>query len=223
MCGRKCQEITVQSAGKDFPVGDLGFVAFAGFELYLALQVDVAPGEKAGLDVLVHCPDREAELRMVDEDLVGGLAGHDKWRDYPVDLMELSAGKINALSGGAECFPVFTVCKKGVIAVLMRNRTASAAFIAAVADVRSPFDPVTVFFDEMFAVLVAGGTGSALDAAEDDLITDIGPIAAIAFGAEVMGVVKEPFTCVIFRQSVFSDFFRDGGRILTQIACNVFE
>ena len=80
-----------------------------------------------------------------------------------------------------------------------------------------------VILKEYIEMLVAGGTGSALDAAEDDLITDIAPIAAIAFGAEVMGVVKEPFTCVIFRQSVFSDFFRDGGRILTQIACNVFE
>ena len=223
MCGGKGKEITVQPADEDFPVSYLGFMAFAGFELYLALQVDVAPGEEAEFDVLVHCPDGEAEFGMVYEDLVGRLAGHDQRRDYLVDLMELSAGKINALPGAAECFPVFAVCKKGVIAVLMRNRTASAAFIAAVADVRSPVDPVTVFFDEMFAVLVAGGTGSALDATEDDLITDIGPVAAIAFGAEVMGVVKEPFTCVIFRQFVLSDFFRDGGRILTQIACNVFE
>ena len=98
MCRREGQEITVQSADEDFPVGYLGFMAFAGFELYLTLQVDVTPGEKAEFDVLVHCPDREAELRMVDEDLVGGLAGHDKWRDYPVDLMELFAGKINAFS-----------------------------------------------------------------------------------------------------------------------------
>ena len=168
-------------------------MAFAGSELDLTFQVDVPPGEKAELDVLIHCSDGEAKFGMVYEDLVGRLAGHDEWRDYLIDLMELSAGKINALSGGAECFPVFTVCKKGVIAVLMRDRTASAAFIAAVADVRSPVDPVTVFFDEAFAVLVAGGTGSALDIAEDYLVTDIGPVAAITFGAEVMSIVKEPF------------------------------
>lgn len=80
------------------------------------------------------------------------------WGDYFIDLMELLAGKINVLPGAAECFPVFAVCKKGIIAVLMRDRTVRAAFIAAVADIRSPFDPVTVFFDEIFAVLVAGGT-----------------------------------------------------------------
>ena len=93
---------------------------------------------------------------MVYEDLVGRLACHDEWGDYLVDLMKLFAGKIDALSGAAECFPVFTVCKKGVIAVLMRDRTPGPAFIAAVADIRSPVDPVTVFFDETFAVLVAG-------------------------------------------------------------------
>ena len=223
MCRRELQEITVQSADKDFPVGYLESVTFVGFKLNLAFQVDVPPGEKAELNVLIHCPDGEAEFGMVYEDLVGRLAGHDQRRDYLVDLMELSAGKIDALSGGTECLPVFTVCKKGVIAVLMGDRTACVIFAAAVADIRSPVDPVTVFFDEMFAVLVAGGTGSALDATEDDLITDIGPVAAIAFGAEVMGIVKEPFTCVVFRQSVFSDFFRDRGRVLAQIAGNVFE
>jgi hypothetical protein len=223
MCRREGQEITVQSADEDFPVGYLGFMAFAGFELYLALQVDVPPGEEAEFDVLVHCPDRETEFRMVDEDLVGGLARHDEWGDYPVDLMELFAGKINAFSGGTECFPVFTVCKKGVIAVLMRNRTASAAFIAAVADVRSPVDPVTVFFDEMFAVLVAGGTGSALDAAEDYLIADVGFVTAKSFGTEVLGVIKEAFACVVFRQSVLPDFFRDGGRIFAKITGNILE
>ena len=189
----KCQEITVQPSDKDFPVGNLGFMAFAGFELYLAFQVDVAPGEESEFDVLIHCPDGEARFGMVDEDLIGGLSGHDEWRDYFVYLMELSAGKINALPGGAECFPVFSVCKKGIIAVLMRDRTACSAFIAAVADIRGPVDPVTVFFDEAFAVLVAGGTGSALDIAEDYLVTDIGPVAAITFGAEVMSIVKEPF------------------------------
>ena len=223
MCRWECQEITVQSAGKDFPVGDLGFVAFAGFELDFAFQVDVPPGEEAEFDVLVHCPDGEAEFGMVYEDLVGRLAGHDQRRDYLVDLMELSAGKIDALSGGTECLPVFTVCKKGVIAVLMGDRTACVIFAAAVADIRSPVDPVTVFFDEMFAVLVAGGTGAALDAAEDDLFTDIGPFTAIAFGAEVMGVVKESFADMVFRQSVLPDFFRDGGRIFAQIAGNVLE
>ena len=223
MSRREFHEITVQPAGKDFPVGYLGFMAFAGFELYLALQVDVPPGEEAEFDVLVHCLDREAELRMVDEDLVGGLAGHDKWRDYPVDLMELSAGKINALSGGAECFPVFTVCKKGVIAVLMRDRTACVAFVAAVTDIRSPVDPATVLFDKTFTVQVAGRAGSAFDVTEDYLFADVGPVTAESFGAEVMGIVKEAFAGMIFREPVLPDFFRDGRRVFAQISGDILE
>lgn len=198
-------------------------MAFAGSELDLTFQVDVPPGEKAELDVLIHCSDGEAKFGMVYEDLVGRLAGHDEWRDYLIDLMELSAGKINALSGGAESFPVFTVCKKSVIAVFMRDRTACATFVAAVADIRSPVDPVTVFFDKTFTVQVAGRTCCAFNVTEDDLITDIGPFTAITFGAEVMGIVKESFARVVFRQSVLADFFRDGGRIFAQIAGNVLE
>lgn len=223
MCWREFQEITVQSADKYFPISYLGFVAFAGFELNLAFQVDIAPGEKAELNVLVHCPDGEAEFGMVNEDLVGRLASHDEWRDYLVDLMEPPAGKMNALSGGTECFPVLTVRKKGVIAVLMRDGTACVAFVAAVADVRSPVDPVTVFFDKPFAVKVAGRAGSAFDVAEDYLFTDIGPVTAKTFGAEVMSIVKESFASVVFRQPVLPDFFRDGGRIFAQIAGNVLE
>jgi hypothetical protein len=158
MCRGKCQEITVQPAGKNFAVSDLGFMAFAGFELYFAFQVDVPPGEKTEFDVLVHCPDGEAEFGMVYEDLVGRLACHDEGRDYLVNLKELFAGKIDALSGTGESLPIFTVCKKGVIAVFMRDRTPRMAFIATVADIRGPVDPVTVFFDEAFAVLVAGRT-----------------------------------------------------------------
>ena len=131
-------------------------MAFAGFEFNLAFEVDVPPGQKAEFDVLVHGSDGEAEFGMVYEDLVGRLARHDEWRDYLVDLMELSAGKMDALSGGTECFPVFTVRKKGVIAVLMRDRTACVAFVAAVTDIRSPVDPVTVLFDKTFAVQIAG-------------------------------------------------------------------
>jgi len=199
MSRRKFQEITVQPANKDFPVGYLGFMAFAGFEFDLTFEVDVPSGQKAEFDVLVHCPDGKAKFGMVYEDLVGRLAGHDKWRDYLVDLVELSAGKIDALSGGAECFPVFTVCKKGVIAVLMRNRAASVAFVAAVTDIRSPVDPVTVFFDKTFTVQVTGRTRSAFDVAEDDLFTDIGPVTAKTLGTEVMSIVKESFASVVFR------------------------
>jgi hypothetical protein len=38
-----------------------------------------------------------------------------------------------------------------------------------------------------------------------------------------MGVVKEPFARVVFRQSVLPDFFRDSRGILAQIAGNVLE
>ena len=223
MSRREFQEITVQPAGKDFPVGYLGFMAFAGFEFNLAFEVDVPPGQKAEFDVLVHGSDGEAEFGMINEDLVGRLASHDEWRDYFVDPMELSAGKMDALSGGTECFPVFTIRKKGVIAVLMRDRTACVAFVAAVTDIRSPVDPATVLFDKTFTVQVAGRAGSAFDVTEDYLFAYIGPVAAITLGAEVMSIVKESFASVVFRQSVFPDFFRDGRRIFAQIAGNIFE
>lgn len=105
----------------------------------------------------------------------------------------------------------------------MWNSTAGMTFLTPVADIGGPVDSVAAFFFKILAVVVAGRTRGTLDAAKNDLFTNVGLSAAEAFFAEVLRVEEEAFAGVILRQPVFTDFLRDRGRILAQIAGNIFE
>ena len=93
--GRKLQhlEIVVSTPDKNSTVGDLRVMAFPGFELHFALQVDVPCGKEALADVGVERSDRHVELRMVRDGLVGGLSLRDKWGDDAVLPVELLPGE----------------------------------------------------------------------------------------------------------------------------------
>ena len=93
--GRKLQhlEIAVSTPGKNSTVGDLRVMAFPGFELHFALQVDVPCGKETLADVGVERSYGHAELRMVCDDLIGRLPLSDERGDDAVLRVELLSGE----------------------------------------------------------------------------------------------------------------------------------
>ena len=81
MCRREGQEITVQPADEDFPVGYLGFMAFAGFELYLAFQIHISCEQDVLGNVVVERFHRDAQLRMIRNDHIRRLTLEDQRPD----------------------------------------------------------------------------------------------------------------------------------------------
>ena len=80
----------------------------------------------------------------------------------------------------------------------MRYSTFGMAFIASIADIWGTSKPAAVLLIKVLAMLIAAWTGFALDVAELDFSTNICVVAIEPFGAEVMGVEKEPLTGMIF-------------------------
>ena len=105
----------------------------------------------------------------------------------------------------------------------MRDRTTSAALIAAVTDIRCTGKTAAVFLIKVTAMLVAVGTGSAFDSTQLDLFANIRKIAMKAFRAEVMSIEKEALSCMIIRHPVLEDLLGNGRWILAQITRDVFE
>lgn len=198
MCGRKLQEVAVKPANEYFPVCDLSLMAFASFELHLALQIDVTSGKQTKLNVLIHCPYGQTELGMANEDLVGRLPLR-KERGYDaVDLMKTLDGKVNTGAGVCKKLSILPIRKQGIIAILVRHCTPRMAFVAAVTNIRSPCEPAAVFLVEILTMLITAGTGCAFDIAEDDLITYVGAVTVKAFCAEVVGIKEEAFAGMVF-------------------------
>lgn len=207
---------------KDLAVGDLCLPVFPRFELYLALQIDVPGGKKAVVQVGVHGPRGYRKLRMIGDYLIRGLPLTDQRSDDLVDLPQFFLGDVDAGPGACQDFPVFSVGKAGVVLILAGNGTAAELFITAVADMRCPVQPGAFFEDKIPACLVTGGTGSAFDAADDDLTADVRLFAVIAVYAEVMRIVEGAFMVPVGKPVVF-DFPGYRGRILAQIAGDLLE
>lgn len=80
--------------------------------------------------------------------------------------MQLAFCHVNPCTGSTERFPVFPVCKPGVIMIFVCDRAAADLFATAIADVRGFIKPDAAFPFKIGAGLAAGGAGSAFDAAE---------------------------------------------------------
>ena len=97
----------------------------------------------------------------------------------------------------------------------MGNGTVIDLFVTAVTDTRSFFQSAAEFLVEVFTGLIAGGTGGAFDAAQNDFSAGIGLAAVITVDTEVLGIIKGAFMIPI-REPTGFHFFRDRGRILAK-------
>ena len=108
-------------------------------------------------------------------------------------------------TGIAEFFTVFSVCKAGIIGVLVGNSTVADLLITAIADIRGFVKSVTAFFFKIGACLVTGGAGSTFNATKNDLAADISFSAVIPVDTEVLGIIKSALMIPI-RKTVCFDF-----------------
>ena len=148
---------------------------------------------------------------MIGDYLIRGLPLTDQRSDDLVDLPQFFLGDVDAGPGACQDFPVFSVGKAGIVLILVGNGTAAELFITAVADMRCPVQPGAFFEDKIPACLVTGGTGSAFDAADDDLTADVRLFAVIAVYAEVMRIVEGAFMVPVGKP-VWTDPCTDSGR-----------
>lgn len=95
-------------------------------------------------------------------------------------------------------------------------------FIAAVADIGSPFDPASGFPFKVGTDVVTNVAGAAQGVADDQFPAGILFPAFVSADTEVIGVIKAAPVPGI-SDTVAKDLFRDGGRILTEVLCNITE
>ena len=117
---------------------------------------------------------------------------------------------------------ILTVCKDSIVVVFVGNGTAVDSFRAAIAYIGCLVQTVAAFPDKVGACLVAGGTGMALNTAEDNLPTGIRFMTVIAFLTEVL-FVDERALVVPVRISMEADFLGDRSRILTKESGDVLQ
>ena len=127
---------------------------------------------------------------MSYKDLIWRLSLFKQRSDYSIYLMETAYGEMDSGSRIGQQLSILTICKKGIIAILMRYSTFGMAFIASVADIGGTSKPAAVLLIKVLAMLIAAWTGFALDVAELDFSTNICVVAIEPFGAEVMGIEK---------------------------------
>lgn len=216
------EEIAVHASRKDVTVSDLCFVALAGAEFRLAFQVDIPGCKESLIDVGVDGTDGHIQFRMVCHDLIGRLSLINQMGYHPVFLCQLGLCHVYAASGRGEGFFVFTVCKTGIVYILVCDGAFMDRLVTAIADIRSFIQTVTAFADKIPASLVAGRTGGAFDATKDDPATNICLPAVISVDAEVVGIVESTLVKPVAEPVLF-DLFRNGRGIFTEEACNVFK
>ena len=112
----------------------------------------------------------------------------------PVFFYQFGLCHVYATSGRAEGFFVFTVCKMGIVHILVGNGAFMDCLFTANADIRGFIRTVAAFPDKVPASLVAGRTGGTLDPTKDDLATDICLTTVISVDAvEAYNVFKGCF------------------------------
>lgn len=117
-------------------------------------------------------------------------------------------------TGVGEKFSVLPVCEKGIITILVGYTATGTAFVTAVTNVRCSREAFTLFFIKVFTMLIAAGAGTALYITSREFITYVGTITVKTLCAEVMGIIEKALACIVFRQAMLQNFFRDGGWIL---------
>ena len=197
-------------------------MAFAGLEFHLALQVDISGSEDPFIQIVVKSPDRHIKFRVVGEDLIRRLPLCDQRGDDHILLPEFMLCQADAGTGILQTFPVLSVSKLSIIAVLMSDGAVVNRPGTAVADIRSLIKPAAAFPAEVRTGLVAGRTGGAFAAAQDNPAAYIGLSAVIAVYAEVVGIEKSAFVVPV-AEAVVSDLFGDGGRIFAEESGDILK
>ena len=95
----------------------------------------------------------------------------------------------------------------------MGDSTMIHLFGTAIADIRSLIQAAAVFLFKVLTGLIAGGTGSAFDTAEDNLSAGICLFTMVSMDTEVSGIIKSAFMIPV-REPVSLNLFGDSGRIL---------
>ena len=102
-------------------------------------------------------------------------------------------GHVYAGTGIYQCLTVYPVGIDGIVPVLAGNGASAQYLGTSVADIRGLIKAVTALPDKVRTVLVAGGTGSTLYTAEDDLVAYIGLLTLITVNTEVVSIIECPF------------------------------
>jgi hypothetical protein len=98
VCGRESQEIRVKPATEYLTIRDLRLVALSWLELHLPFEVDVPACKQTKFDILIHGTDRQAQLRVTDQDLIRGLPLPDQRGNNLIDLMQAFQREIDSFA-----------------------------------------------------------------------------------------------------------------------------
>ena len=178
---------------KDRAVCYLGFVTFARAEHGFALQVNVPGGKKSPVKIVIDGADRQIQFRMAHHDLIRGLPiFNQRGYDHIHSVQFLSAQRDTA-AGISKLLTVPPVSSFGIVCIFSCNGTVIDCFRTAIADIGGFIQSAAAFHLVIFTGLVAGRTGSAFDAADNDFAAYICFGAVIAVDAEVSGIVKGAF------------------------------
>lgn len=222
--GRQPQllEIGIGPVLENTAVRDLCFVYFPWFEFHFTFQINVSCGQDSHVEISVNAAHRQFQFRMVRNDLVRGLFLLNQRTDDPVFLVKFTFGHTDARTGLFKAFPIFAVSKSGIVSVFVRDGAVGNLFITTVADIRSFIKPVTAFLFKVGAGLIAGRTGSTLDAAKKDFSTGICLFAMVTVYTKVFGIIKGTFVIPV-GQPVCFHFLRNRSGILTEEACDILK
>lgn len=215
-------EIGIGPVLENTTVRDLSFVYLSWFEFHFTFQVNVSCCQDPHVEIGVNAAHRQFQLRMVCNDLVRRLPLLDQRTDDPVFLVEFTSGHADTGTGLFKAFPIFAVSKPGIVSVFVCDGTVGNLFVTAVADIGSFIEPAAAFLFKVRTGLVAGRTGSTLDAAKKDFSTGICLFAMVTVYTKVFGIIKGTFVIPV-GQPVCFHFFRNRSGILTEETCDVLE
>lgn len=155
-------EILLGSARKYSPVGNGRVLLFTGFELYLALKMDVSAQKNPLIDVVIEGFYRDPQFRMVGNDHVRRLPLGNKRRNGFIEPTHFFFGKIEPFPGRYKEFFVLTVGGFGIVIVFGLYGTQMPWLTAAIADIRSLLNlAAAVFPFKTAADTVAAMAGAA--------------------------------------------------------------
>ena len=172
-------------------------MALSWFEMNFPLQIYIPCRKESLVKIRIQGTDGHIQLRVVCQDMIGGLSLFDQRGNDLILFVKLPFGHVDPCSGIPEFFPVFPVSESGVIRVFVCNGAVIDFFRTAVADIRSPVKSYAALFFKVSAGLVAGRAGCAFDSAQDNLSAGISLLAVIAVNTEVFGVIESPFVIPI--------------------------
>lgn len=154
--------------------------------------------------------------------MIRRLSLFNEWRNDSVFLVQFPSGHVDSHPGFPKLFPVFPIGRAGIISIFMGDCAMIDLFCAAIADIRSLFQPAAGLFLKVFAGLIAGRAGSAFNAAENDLAAGICFPAVITMDTEVMSIIKGAFMIPV-REAVSPDLFGYRSRIFAEKTGNIFK